>query len=424
MNILQISPRVPFPLHDGGAIGIYNITAGLLQAGHRVTLLAANTPKHHQPAHVLDALGSGLRLLPVDVDTTPRPLSALRSLLGGPGPQGVGQDIPYNVERFISLPLAARLKQLLETEVFDVVQFEGAFVAWYAGWLRQQVAQDWHPAGGMLPPLVLRAHNVEYRIWETLAQSAGNPLKKWYFHHLATRMRKFERWMLSQLDGVAAITVEDQERLRELGCTVPAPLVPAGVMLDAFRPDPTHRPRPRTAFMIGSLNWLPNLEALDWLLREVWPTAHAEMPDLELHVAGTGTPAHLLAPRTDNVFIHGFVDSASDFMRQFELMVVPLLSGGGMRVKIIEGMALGKPILSTSLGAEGIAVRDGHDIVLRDGAAGWLDALRAWYRGELPVEAIGAEATRTAAEVYSNRRVMRCYEVLYEQVGAPVAPAV
>ena len=146
------------------------------------------------------------------------------------------------------------------------------------------------------------------------------------------------------------------------------------------------------------------------------------MPDVELHIAGRNAPAHLLAPRTDNVFLHGFVESAAEVMQQHDLMLVPLLSGGGMRVKIIEGLALGKVILSTRLGAEGIAVRDGHDIVLRDSPADWLTALRSWARGELSGRELGAEAARTAATRYDNRRVVQRFIDLYEQLLLP-APA-
>ncbi|MEJ7661317.1 MAG: glycosyltransferase family 4 protein [Hymenobacter sp.] len=123
-------------------------------------------------------------------------------------------------------------------------------------------------------------------------------------------------------------------------------------------------------------------------------------------------------PRQDNVFIHGFVESAAAFMRQYDLMLVPLLSGGGMRVKIIEGMALGKCILSTGIGAEGIEVQDGRDIVRRDGAAAWQQTLRDYYHGRLPVAAIGAAAAATATAVYANDRVTERFEALYARVGA------
>jgi len=403
MHILQVSPRVPFPLHDGGAIGIYNITKGLLAAGHRVTMLAINTPKHHQPADVLAHLGPDFRLVTVDVDTSLKPIKALRNLLFSAK--------PYNVARFISWKVVDVLIPLIQAEKFDVIQYEGTYVAWYNEWL---ASEELIPAGTVG---VLRAHNIEYVIWERLAAGERNLLKRLYLSDMATRMRRFEKEYLQYFDAVAAITQEDIARLKELGCPEPIALIPAAVEMASFQPDPAVRPRPRTVFMIGSLNWLPNLEGLDWLLREVWPALHAELPELELHVAGVAPPGHLTSrPKgQDNVFIHGFVDSAAAFMRAHDLMLVPLLSGGGMRVKIIEGLALGKAILSTGIGAEGIAVRDGHDIVLRDTAAAWQQALRDYYHGRLPVASLGAAAAATAAEVYDNRRVTRRFEALYAQ---------
>ena len=165
--------------------------------------------------------------------------------------------------------------------------------------------------------------------------------------------------------------------------------------------------------MIGSLNWLPNLEGLDWFLADVWPQVHARFPALELHLAGKDTPARIQQLQLPGVFVHGFVASAARFMQQYEVMLVPLLSGGGMRIKIIEGMALGKCILSTTLGAEGIHVRDEFDLVLRDTPAAWVEAIGRYYHGQLPADLIGPEAARTIARLYDNRRVVESFLDLY-----------
>ena len=406
MHILQLCPRVPYPPHDGGAIAMYDVAAGLVRAGHRVTLLAINTPKHRQPADALDHLGPNLRLELVDVDTEISAPAALKNLLFS--------RQPYNVARFISPSVGARLLEILESERVDIVQMEGTFVAWYAELLGRR-----HGAGLRVPPLVLRAHNVENTIWQMLARREANPLKRVFLTTMARRLEAFERRYLRQFDAVAAITEADADRLRALHCPEPVVFIPAGVELSRVQANPAAQPKPRTLFMIGSLDWLPNQEGVEWLLREVWPALHAELPDVELHIAGRNAPAHLLAPRTDNVFLHGFVESAAEFMQQYDLMLVPLLSGGGMRVKIIEGLALGKAILSTTLGAEGIAVRDGHDIVLRDSPADWLAALRTWGRGELPTAAIGTAAVHTATDLYDNRRVVARFVELYEQLLLP-----
>ncbi|MFD2784462.1 glycosyltransferase family 4 protein [Hymenobacter rubripertinctus] len=406
MHILQICPRVPYPPTDGGAIAMYDVAAGLARAGHRVTVLALNTPKHHQPATVLDHLGPHVRLLTVDVDTRLSPLEALRNLLFS--------ELPYNVERFVSPAVEAALAELLAGEQFDVVQLEGTFVAWYVDAIRRL-------APGV--PVVLRAHNLEHTIWQMLAARARNPLKGYYLRHLAGRLRRFEQQVLPQFDALAAITEPDQQRLRRLGCPEPVVFVPAGVDLARFRRDPTSRPRPRTLFMIGSFDWLPNQEGLDWLLREVWPEARRQYPELELHLAGKNLPERFAQLQLPGITVHGFVESAAAFMQQYELMLVPLLSGGGMRIKIIEGMALGKCILSTTLGAEGIHVKPGFDIVVADSAADWLDYLGRYYHGRLGAADIGQEAARTIARLYDNGRVVESFLDLYTILTPARAPA-
>lgn len=418
MHLLQLCPRVPFPLHDGGAIAMYEVARGLSQLGHRVTVLAINTPKHHQPADVLDHLGPLVRLVTVDVNTDLSVWRALRNL--------VFSGLPYNVERFINGKIFGKLTKIISEDKIDIIQFEGTFVAPYLHHLDlERLGLEGTDEGNKLQiPFVLRAHNIEHTIWQMLAARAANPLKKIYLKNMAVRLARFERAELPRFDAVVAITAPDAGRLRALGCPEPVAFIAAGVDLTRFQPDAGIVPKPKTLFLLGSLNWLPNQEGLAWLLREVWPLAHAEMPDLTLHVAGTGAPATLLTAPPAGVVMHGFVASAPDFMRQFDLMLVPLLSGGGMRVKIIEGLALGKVILSTALGAEGIAVQDGRDIVLRDSAAEWLAAIRAWHRAELPVAAISAAAVRTAAELYDTRQVARRFEELYARLlPASIVPA-
>jgi glycosyltransferase involved in cell wall biosynthesis len=366
-------------------------------------VLAANTPKHHQSDEVLSHL-PGVHLITVPVDTRLNPLKALKNLLRG--------KVPYNVERFVSPQLADKLTHLLRTERFDVVQVEGTFVAWYVDVIRAQ-APDM--------PVVLRAHNVEHTIWAMLAERERNPVKSLYLHHLARGLKRFEENYLPRFDAVAAITPPDQRRLRALGCPEPVVFVPAGVDLSRFKTDPTICPKPKSLYMIGSLNWLPNLEGLDWFLTHVWPHVHERMPDLELHLAGKETPERILRLSGANVFAHGFVESAPDFMQRYELMIVPLLSGGGMRVKIIEGMALGKCIISTGLGSEGISVQNNHDIVLCDEPSEWINRIESYYNGDLPHAEIGAAAAQTIRSTYDNRLVIERFVELYRTLAAPGA---
>ncbi len=380
---------------------MYDVAAGLVRAGHRVTVLAANTPKHRQPATALDHLGPNCRLVTVEVDTSLSPLKALGNLLL--------RSAPYNVERFLSADFADRLEALLREQAFDAVQIEGTFVAWYVDVVRRVAPQV---------PVVLRAHNVEHEIWEQLARNEQQPLKATYLRHLARRLRRFEQRYLPRFTAVAAITEPDRRRLLQLGCQEPVVFIPAGVDLTRFQPDPGIKAAPHTLFFLGSLNWRPNVEGLEWFLDNVWPKARRRWPNLQLHVAGKDMPEHLARRHEAGVHMRGFVDSAPRFMQEHEVMIVPLLSGGGMRVKIIEGMAMGKCIISTSLGSEGIAVRHLDDIIVCDDAGDWVDCIGRYVQGDFCHEGVGRQARHTAQTLYDNQRVVEQFVALYRQVGA------
>lgn len=394
LRTLHLCNRVPFPPHDGGAIGIYDIITNLSALGCAVTVLAVNTPKHFQPD---DVLTGKARLITVFVNTNLSPVKAFFNLF---------KAIPYNFERFYSEEYANRLIQLLKTEQFDAIQVEGSQMATYVPIIRKYSKA----------PVVLRAHNVEYTIWQRLAHHGKNPLKRMYLGLLASKIRNFERKYFDDFDAVAAITQEDKTRIEELGCTVRVEIIQAGVEMNRFVINPKIKPKPKTLFMIGSLVWLPNLEGIDWFLTHIWPTVFQQFPTMELHIAGSSPPEYLVNLQLPNVKMHGFVPSAAEFMQTYDLMLAPLLSGGGMRIKIIEGMALGKCILTTPVGAEGIAVTHNQDILLGPTPADWIKIIGEYAIGNLVPENTGGKAQRKILEYYDNKTVIPKYIDLYKEL--------
>ncbi|MFW5659387.1 MAG: glycosyltransferase, partial [Bacteroidota bacterium] len=180
MRILQLALRIPYPLRDGGAIAIYNNTKYLSAAGHEVTLLALNTTKHHQDPSVM---AEHARVITTDIDTTPRAVPALKNLLFG--------RLPYNVERFDVPEHHERLAKLLQAEQFDVILFERVYLGVYLETIRKYSDA----------PVILRAHNVEYEIWQRLASNESNLAKRLLYKQLALRGEAFERSVLPRFDG-------------------------------------------------------------------------------------------------------------------------------------------------------------------------------------------------------------------------------
>ncbi len=381
---------------------MHDVAVGLARVGHRVTVFAVNTPKHHQADATV--LGPSIRLLTVDVDTRVTPWGAAKGLLA--------RDPPYNIARFVSRAARARLAALLRAERFDLIQFEGTLASGYVAEVRA------HAPG---TPVVLRPHNLECQIWERLARGEPRLLKRAYLHHLARGLRRYETRIAGVFDAIAAITEPDRQQWAALaGPAVRTVAVPAGVDRARFTPQPIATPPPRSVAIIGSLNWLPNLEGIRWLLGDVWPRVRARLPDLTLHVAGSHPPAWLTALRQPGVVVHGFVPSAADFLRQHPVLLVPLMSGGGMRIKIIEAMALGRCVLTTTVGGEGIEATAGSEWLVADSPEAWVETLVGIFAAtpKLDPARIGRAAAALAAARYDNVAVIHAFEKLYRQLGA------
>lgn len=395
MKVLQLTYRVPFPPTDGGSIGIYNITKGLHDNGCEIDLLAINTPKHSQPKDCMLPLATQHDVF---VNTNISPFKLLKNILF--------KSIPYNVERFVSKDVESKLIELLSQNTYDFIQVEGAFVAYYIDVIKEHCSC----------PVLVRSHNIEYVIWERLALNEKNPAKKWFYKHLGKRLRTFEATYYNKADGIAAITEEDKQRLIDLNVHVPIQIVPAGVVLDKYLVAEDREPEPNSIFSISALDWLPNLEGLDWFLKAIWPEILKRKPELQFHIAGKSTPEWLMNSSFQNVHVHGFVDDAIVFKKTYELMLVPLLSGGGMRVKIIEGLAAKKCIISTTIGAEGIECIHGKDIVIADSPQEWIDAICHYIDHSDERKVIEQNAFITANTVYENTAITRKYIALFENL--------
>ncbi|MFL5730025.1 MAG: glycosyltransferase family 4 protein, partial [Cytophagaceae bacterium] len=393
MKILYISSRVPFPPTDGGAIVTYTTVTEMAKAGHEVHLLALNTLKHHQPESVIPGIAYQQY---VDIDTSVTVKGAFFNLF---------KSSSYNVERFISPNFSNALAELLLKNHYDLIQVEGTYVAWYVDIIREYAAC----------PVVLRAHNIEYIIWERLAENCRNFFKKNYLHFLARRLRKFETEYLSRFDGIAAITQQDADRIKGMGIISSCKVIPVAVRLKEL-PAAGIVPKPFSIFILSSLDWLPNQEGVLWFLEHVWPAVLKEMPQMELHIAGKNTPESFYRLSHENMVVHGFVNDSFEFMNQHDLMLVPLLSGGGMRVKIIEGMAAGKVILASAVAAEGIKCEHGKNILVADKPEEWINTILDYFHDRKKYQAISGNARKVIEAEYSSDRITAKFVDFYKDL--------
>ncbi len=399
MRVLQLCHKPPFPGIDGGCIAMGKVTRGLLEAGQQVRILTAETHKHpFQPEQIPEDILRDTGIEAIPVNTRLDPVDAFANL--------ITQD-PYNVSRFFSPDMDIRLVELLQTEAFDVIHLESLFMTPYIDTIRKFSDAR----------VIFRSHNLEYMIWQRMAQGESNLAKRTYFKLLSRQLRDYERRVLGRMDGIASISKEDAQRYRNLGCDVPIRTIPFGMDIEGAKLNGKDAPSPLRLFHLGSMDWLPNREGVDWLLNEVWPLLLEKQPEATLYLAGRNMPEEFFERDIRNVHVLGEVTEALSFMNEHGIMLVPILSGSGIRVKIIEGMALGKPIVSTRVGAAGIEYTDRENIMIGDSPSEFAESINELVETPRLRDHIGRQARTLVEEKYDDRRIISQLIELYKELG-------
>lgn len=399
MKILQLCHKPPQPSIDGGCISMNNTTEGLLKNKCKVKILTIETIKHPFTAHKLSKnylQRTGIQS--VFVDTKLNIVDAFSNLVTSDS---------YNISRFFSPDFDTLLIKTLKENNFDVIHIESLFMTPYLHTIRKFSSAK----------LILRSHNLEYMIWERLARKTVNPAKKIYLNILSKQLKEYETKVLNSIDGIAAISVEDRIKYEKLGCNKPMTTIPFGIDIKKYdfiaKKIESNDIR---FFHIGSMDWKPNLEAVTWLLEDIWPTLINNHSNISLHLAGRKMPNWIFEYDNERIINHGEVNSANNFMNHNDIMIVPLLSAGGMRVKIIEGMALGKTIVSTKIGAEGINYKDGENILIANTVNEFKQVINMLIENPDIINVIGNNAREFVSDYYNNRIITSNLLEFYKSV--------
>ena len=228
---------------------------------------------------------------------------------------------------------------------------------------------------------------------------------------------KHELTVINDFDGVAAITRNDADFFIQAGCRVPITDIPFGINLTRFRE--LHQDSSDiTLFSIGSMNWIPNQEGIRWFLETVWPDVTKRYPFLKYFIAGREMPSWLTNSHYPNVKIAGEVDDALKFINEHTVMIVPLFSGSGIRIKIIEGMACGKTIISTTVGAEGIHYTNLEDILIADEPGEFIELISSCMNDKAFFNRIGKNARELIKRDYDRDLIIQKLLGFYEKIGA------
>jgi glycosyltransferase involved in cell wall biosynthesis len=308
--------------------------------------------------------------------------------------------------------VAARLREMVSRQSYDVLNFEFTHMAPYRRSL---------PSLGRRPILVLDEHNIEYEVLRRTAGSESAFVRRVYNAVNWRKLRWEELSAWRTFDGCSVTSAHDRDLLVRDLPHVRTAIVPNAVDLDYFRARPEAPPPERNSIVFfGAINYFPNSDGLKFFLDQIFPRVLTRIPTAKLIVVGH-TPPELFALANANIEMKGFVPDVRVEVERAAIAIAPLRIGGGTRLKILEAMAMSKPVVSTPQGAEGLEVRDGRDLLLADAPAAFADQVVRLLEDDALARRLGEEARRLVERQYGWATSAARLEALYGDLGAGAA---
>jgi polysaccharide biosynthesis protein PslH len=393
---------MPFPPLDGGAQVMHYTTRGLIASQIEVKTLAINPTRNLIDVSTLpDEYRKSTRFESVTVDTRIKLIRAVINLFGKES---------YLIQRFISRDFERQLQAVFESGDYDVIQLEHLYLCKYIATIRAFSRAK----------IVLRPQNIEYVIWERYLKGLKNPLKKWFLDIAVSRLRTYEQSVNDQLNGIIALTKDDAALFSSFSDTTPVIVVPMGYDYDNLDDYDFQKQFeiPPVVYHLGSMDWLPNLEAVTWFFEQVYPVIRERGCPVKFSIAGSNMPSWVYKHRSEHLEVLGAIEKPLVYQEDKPIMMVPLWSGSGIRAKIIEGLALGKTIISTTIGAQGIEYEVGKNILIADTPCSFADQIIRCYQSPGLCREIGQNARKLGESHYHFRNTAKKMVGFYKQLLA------
>jgi polysaccharide biosynthesis protein PslH len=408
MRILWASHIIPYPPKSGVHLRSYYLLRGIA-ARHDVDLLAfiqepwldvfypSRQEGLEECARELGKLCRSVRFLPID--NLKRSGGKLRTAA-----EGLLCPTSYTIRWLQSAQAHAAFAEAARTP-YSLVHFDTIGLAPFRA----------HFPG---TPASLGHHNIESHMLSRRGEKEGNIAKRLYFLLEGARVRRYEARMAGEFDLHITCSELDCARLREVAPSARAVAVPNGVDTEYFQPTQNDS-SPRSIIFVGSLNWYPNVDAVQFLLREVWPEAKARHPDLRLDIVGSAPPSSVLSLAADlkDVRVHGFVDDVRPLMNAATLYVCPIRDGGGTKLKLLDAFAMEKCVIAHPVACEGINVSPGVNVQFADSAEAFVDAIDRLLSDAAKRFEMGRAARTLVVERYAFSEIGRQLCDLFESTA-------
>lgn len=386
MRVLWLSPFPPYPADFGGALRTYNLLKQAIRAGHEIHLICwgcGNAPRDQESVRVLSDLCASVQL--VDKPVRQKRWQQLQALTSRRSFQYF-----FHYSPAIQKLLADTIRRVKP----QLIQVEFSQMAYYA-----------LPVG---IPAVLDLHNIEYEVLQRMAEKSGTRFRRMYNLLEYSKFKRDEPHLWQRFDSLLATSKRDHDIVLEYLPDARILVVPNGVDTEYFHPvDPNDCVKNDTVIFTGLMSYFPNIDGVQFFKREIWPYIEQALPAIRWTIMGLNPPPEVQAFAGASIEVTGGVDDVRPRIWQSAVCVVPLRMGGGTRLKVVEALAMGKAMVSTSLGCEGIDVEDDQHLLIRDDPRLFAGAVIDLLQDPRRREALGQAGRQLAIEKYDWQVIAR-----------------
>lgn len=381
MKILELIPQFILPADDGGKIGIYNIIKQFAEQGAELHIVAYSESK--PDAVYIQEINSFGRIDFIKKSVKNTKIKIIKSLL---------TNTSIYINKFLSKDVYSFIDKLLKQEKYDVVHCDHSSMAS----LGEYIKHKYHV------PFGIRLHNIEWTIWQRYAENLpGVSLKRFYIQNQAFLLRNAEKHLYKEADICFAITENDKVRALELQPKANVVVASAGVDLDVWRPDLDVQKEPFTLLHATTYSWIHNVDAIHWFINNIMPEIKETFPESSLTLLGKNPPADFAGYKNLGVKSLGYVDDVKPYMNNAMIYIAPLFVGAGIRIKILEAMAMGLPVVATSVSAEGINADESQGLFVADTKEAFVGFISYLFNHPDKIQKLGEKSRDFIAKNFS-----------------------
>jgi len=395
-KILFVTTRIPYPPWEGHQIRTYNLLKRVCEE-HEVKLVSF-VRSDEDPAHAdhLRTICKSVDLIEIPADQSKFKL--LTTILSG-----VLTKTPFVVRKYSAPEMKQKLKQVIEQDSPDLVHLDMLPLAQYL------------PLCGDIPT-ILNDHNVESLLVERRAEATSSIPQKVFFSNQAPKLEEFEKFATQNATEVLACSQDDAEILSRMGNGKGIHIIANGVDIEQFIPSDNVQVDPNKIIFVGGMGWFPNKDGMNFFIKEAMPLISEKNPEASLTVVGKSDGLEIPDQLRDKVSATGFVDDFRPLVHEAAVYILPLRVGSGTRLKLLEAMAMGKAIVSTRIGAEGVVLEDGENILMADTPQEIADAVLRLMNDQQLRERLGKSAHEQAKNLYDWRILGNKMLAVYDSV--------